>query len=162
MLPDLLVSSLKIIFCGTAVGDKSALKQAYYAGPGNKFYKILYKTRLTNELLNPQEYPSLLKYRLGLTDLVKSKSGMDHTLSKEHFDIKSFETKILKYKPSIVCFNGKKAAEEFIGRSVFYGLQSENVGNTILFVAPSTSGAANGHWDENYWFELKKMNDSLL
>lgn len=47
MLPDLLINDLKIVFCGTAVGNKSFLRRAYYAGSGNKFYKILYRIGLT-------------------------------------------------------------------------------------------------------------------
>jgi len=38
ILPDLLASNLKIVFCGSAAGTKSAENKAYYAGPGNRFY----------------------------------------------------------------------------------------------------------------------------
>lgn len=86
---------------------------------------------------------------------------MDHTVSKEHFDINSFRIKIKNYKPLIICFNGKNAAQEFIGHSVSYGLQNETVEKTKLFVVPSTSGAANRYWDEDYWFELKKLSDLI-
>jgi TDG/mug DNA glycosylase family protein len=161
MLPDLLIDNLKIVFCGTAVGDKSALKQAYYAGVGNKFYKILHKAGLTPQVLNPYEYRNLLEYKIGLTDLVKCKSGMDYTLSKEHFDNASFRLKIENYKPALICFNGKNAAQEFLGHTVSYGIQSERINETRIFVAPSTSGAAGGFWDENCWFELKKIMDLL-
>ena len=41
ILQDVLKPKLDIVFCGSAVGAVSAVKQAYYAGPGNKFYAIL-------------------------------------------------------------------------------------------------------------------------
>ena len=40
ILKDLLQPNLDIVFCGTAAGEVSARKAAYYAGPGNQFYPI--------------------------------------------------------------------------------------------------------------------------
>ena len=157
MLPDVLDHGLSIVFCGTAAGDKSAARQQYYAGDGNKFWHILFESDLTKDKLHPILYRSVLHYKLGLTDLVKGKSGMDTTLKRSDFDLAAFREKILLYKPKLVCFNGKKAAEEYLGHKVSYGLQSETIGDTKLYVAPSTSGSANGSWDARYWHELKKL-----
>ena len=41
ILPDLLDYNLDIVFCGMAASKKSKKVKAYYAGPGNKFWKIL-------------------------------------------------------------------------------------------------------------------------
>jgi len=159
MLPDLLKPNLKIVFCGTAAGDVSASRQEYYAGPGNKFYPILFKTGLTERHLEPSEYESLLNYDIGLTDVVKIQSGNDDVLKKESFDVKGFIDKMVKYKPDIVAFNGKKSASYILGYNgrtskVEYGDQNATIGSTELFVLPSTSGAASGYWEEKYWFEL--------
>ena len=35
ILPDVLAPGLDIVFCGTAVGNVSAQRGVYYAGPGN-------------------------------------------------------------------------------------------------------------------------------
>ena len=80
VLPDLLDESLQVVLCGTAASTVSALAGAYYANSQNKFWRILYETRLTPELLGPQQYRDLLRYRIGLTDFVKTHSGMDHQL----------------------------------------------------------------------------------
>lgn len=157
MLPDLLKVNLDIVFCGTAAGKKSAELQEYYAGSGNKFWRILYQVGLTERQLNPVEYRELFWARIGLTDLVKGKSGMDITLKSSDFGNNEFLEKIKKYKPRILCFNGKKAAKEFLKRDVEYGTQSDKIAETIIFVAPSTSGAANGFWDKAYWEELAKL-----
>ena len=148
MLPDLLQPGLKIVMCGTAAGDRSALLQSYYAGRGNKFWKILLKVGLTPLLLTSQEYKRLLEFGIGLTDLVKSKSGMDTSLALGDFDVRAFRTKIQTHQPQYICFNGKRAAVEFLQRSVHYGLQSEAIEGTRMFVAPSTSAAAGGSWDD--------------
>jgi hypothetical protein len=39
---------------------------------------------------------------------------------------------------------------------VDYGVQPVRVGRTVLFVAPSTSAAANGSWDRSIWQELAR------
>lgn len=39
--PDLLAPHLRLVFCGTAAGNVSAARGAYYAGPGNQFWPIL-------------------------------------------------------------------------------------------------------------------------
>ena len=65
VLPDLLKSNLNIVFCGTAASKKSKKLNAYYAGPGNKFWKTLYEIGLTDIQVNPQEFKILLKYNTG-------------------------------------------------------------------------------------------------
>ena len=53
------------------------------------------------------------------------------------------------------------AAKEFYGvTNVEYGLQKKRVNETRIFIAPSTSGAANGFWDINYWIRLTRIINS--
>ena len=159
ILPDIIKTDLKIVFCGTAAGNKSAERKAYYAGKGNLFYKTLTSCGFTPMLLQPEQFPELLNYQIGLTDLAKNTYGMDKDLKHEDYDTKSFEEKILKYQPNFVCFNGKEAAKVFFGlkktSQVSIGLQTQTIGKTKLFVAPSTSITAFAYWDENVWQQLK-------
>jgi TDG/mug DNA glycosylase family protein len=163
ILPDVLASDLKVVFCGTAAGDTSAAMEAYYAGPGNKFYSILHRTGLTSAMLHPSEYRKLLTYYIGLTDVAKQISGNDSVLRNSDFDIRGFTVKIIKYSPKLLCFNGKAAAAAFLFNNhkktkyVDFGLLPQKIRNTQLFVAPSTSGSANGIWDESIWFTLAKI-----
>ena len=80
ILQDVLQDSLRVVLCGTAVGTASATAGAYYAHKQNKFWKILHETGLTPELLQPHQYRDLLRHRIGLTDFVKTHSGMDHQI----------------------------------------------------------------------------------
>ena len=80
ILPDLLAPGLDIVFCGTAVGAESARRRAYYAGPGNAFWPTLAQVGLTPRRLKPEEYPLLLTFGIGLTDLAKHVSGNDDIL----------------------------------------------------------------------------------
>ena len=158
ILPDLLKEGLKVVFCGTAVGNRTAKQEAYYAGCGNKFYCVLFHADFTPTQLIPTQYPELLKYDIGLTDLVKYKSGMDNELGPDDYDVEGFKQKLIKYKPKIVCFNGKEAVKVFSGNeSVSYGLQPYKLGATRFFVVPSTSPTAHKYWVEKYWRELKSI-----
>lgn len=163
VLPDVLTDNLNIVFCGTAAGNKSAECKAYYAGPGNLFYLTLESCGFIPKLIYPVEFIKLLDYKIGLTDLVKNHYGPDKVLLKEHYNINSFNNKILKFQPDILCFNGKEAAKVFFNlkstRAINYGLQSKTIGKTKIFVAPSTSALAKKYWDESIWYDLKKMTD---
>jgi len=98
VLPDILDNNLKVVFCGTAVGDKSAKRGAYYAGPGNKFWEILHQIELTPYQLEPYEYHTLIKFGIGLTDLNKSQYGSDNHISSSGFDAQGLRSKIEKFK----------------------------------------------------------------
>lgn len=159
ILPDVLQHNLNFVFCGTAAGNRSAERKAYYAGAGNLFYPTLASCGFTPRILKPVEFHELLNYNIGLTDLVKHHFGMDKDLKKEHFDVNSFEDKILEYQPKMVCFNGKEAAKVYFNlkytKQVSYGLQLKVIGKTQLYVAPSTSLQAIAYWDESIWQNLK-------
>lgn len=161
ILPDLLAPGLDIVFCGTAVGAASARRRAYYAGPGNAFWPTLYRVGLTPRLLQPEEYAQLLGLGIGLTDLVKEVSGNDDILSRSHFDCDRLRAVIAEYRPRIVAFTGKRAAQQFVGRSVDYGGLAEKVGETQLFVLPSPSGAACRYWSVAPWQALAQLRREM-
>ena len=62
------------------------------------------------ERLAPTEFPKLLKFGIGLTDLAQRTSGSDIDLRVEDLDVEAFWARILHHSPSILAFNGKKAA----------------------------------------------------
>ena len=158
MLKDVLAPNLKIVFCGTAAGAVSAARNEYYAGPGNKFWAVIHEVGLTHRRMLPSEYKDLLKYRIGLTDVVKGQAGSDADIDFRRSELAALTQKIEKLSPGVIAFNGKKAAQVFLGkRQVKYGHQHEQVGTTRLFVAPSTSGAANGFWNVDLWKELAEL-----
>ena len=124
------------------------------------FYPTLAACGLTPRLLKPEEFPELIRYRIGLTDMAKFAFGMDKDICKNDYDIKKFEEKILLYQPGLVCFNGKNAAAVYLQLKstahVPYGLNSQLIGKTKIFVAPSTSRAGQKYWDESIWRQLQK------
>lgn len=161
ILPDVLKHELNFVFCGTAAGNKSAERRAYYAGSGNLFYPTLVSCGYTSRLFRPEDFRELVNFKIGLTDLAKFVHGMDTDLKGTDYDTKSFEEKILKFQPQLVCFNGKEAARAYFKlkntKQVPIGLQSSTIGRTKLYVAPSTSSTARKYWDENAWRQLKSF-----
>jgi TDG/mug DNA glycosylase family protein len=159
-LPDVLGSNLKVVFCGTAAGRKSAFLKAYYAGPGNRFWEMIAKTGLTPRQLRPAEYESVLDFEIGLTDISKTAFGSDGSLKKADFSVNLLRAKLRRYKPKVIAFKSKKAGAVFFGTKVDYGLQPNLVESSSAFVLPSPSAAAKRHWDSRIWFDLARFLQS--
>jgi double-stranded uracil-DNA glycosylase len=89
---------------------------------------------------------------------VKGSSGSDRALRFDHSDGLILRSKVTTYHPACLCFNGKRSAQEFLAVShVEFGVQPDQIGGTVLFVAPSTSAAANGTWNLALWQELADL-----
>ena len=159
-LPDILHPGLRIVFCGTAASHKSAQRGCYYAGPGNKFWPTLAQIGLTPRQLSPEEFREVLSYGLGLTDLAKRASGLDSDLRAGDFDESGLRDRLLQAAPRFVAFNGKKAAATYLRvktQELTLGPLSTPIGDAEVFVLPSTSGAASGHWSIEPWRALARL-----
>jgi TDG/mug DNA glycosylase family protein len=154
ILPDVLQPGLALVFCGTAAGKRSAAERAYYAHPGNLFWRALFEAGLTPRLLLPAEFPLLPAYGIGLTDLAKHHSGNDNELPRDAFDVPGLIAKIKRHQPRLLAFTSKNAARAALGHAVDYGWQDESIGMTGVFVLPSPSGQARGHWNLGPWQAL--------
>ena len=157
VLPDILAPGLRIVFCGSAAGYASARRGAYYAGPGNRFWETLHAVGLTPRRLEPSEFRLVARFGLGLTDLAKKESGADRNLSSTAYDADGLRRKIECHRPRLLAFNGKAPAEAYLRRAVRYGAQPEVIGDTSIFVLPSTSGAARAFWDVGQWHTLAAL-----
>lgn len=157
ILPDLLQPGLALVFCGTAAGRRSAEEGAYYAHPGNLFWKALHAVALTPRLFAPAEFPLLPALGIGLTDLAKHHMGNDDELPRGAFDAAGLRERIERHAPGVLAFTSKAAARAALGSAAGYGLQAERFGRTQLFVLPSPSGQARGHWNLGPWLALATL-----
>lgn len=156
ILPDVLRPGLRLVFCGTAAGRRSAAERAYYAHPGNQFWRALHSVGLTPRLFAPSEFLQLPVLGIGLTDLAKRHAGNDDELPGDAFDAPALFEKIRRYAPRMLAFTSKAAARAALGHVVDYGRQDETIANTPIFVLPSPSGQARGHWDLAPWQTLAR------
>jgi double-stranded uracil-DNA glycosylase len=157
VLADAIRPGLRVVFCGTALGTVAARKRAYYAGPGNAFYETLWRIGLTPRRLRPAEYPRLLEYGIGLTDICKTRSGSDAEVGRDAFDVERLIALLDENRPGWVAFNGKNSASGALGHPVDYGPQEERFAGALAFVLPSTSGAARRYWEISHWRELATL-----
>jgi TDG/mug DNA glycosylase family protein len=157
ILPDVLQPGLQLVFCGTAAGKRSAAEGAYYAHPGNLFWRALFDAGLTPRLYAPAEFPLLPQLGIGLTDLAKRHAGNDAELPGDAFDVDALRRKIEQHAPRLLAFTSKAAARAAFGYPAGYGLRAERIGSTQIFVLPSPSGQARGHWNVEPWRELGRL-----
>src|SRR5258705_8698638 len=119
VLPDSLREGLAVVFVGTAPGYRSAAERAYYAHPGNRFWRTLAKLGLIPKEFEVGRYRTLLSLGIGFTDVCKTQQGCDHAISA--YDPRGLSRKIARYRPRIVAFTSKKAA------SVWYAVSTKEV-----------------------------------
>jgi double-stranded uracil-DNA glycosylase len=154
VLRDVLAPGLRVVFCGTAPGTASARARAYYAGPGNAFWKALHQSGMTPVELAPAEFERLPEFGIGLTDICKVLYGSDEEVGTVEFDIDGLRGRVAAMEPVHLAFNGKNAARGALERAVEFGPQEEQIGGASVWVLPSTSGAARRYWDIGPWQEL--------
>src|SRR5262245_29795791 len=149
VLEDVLSGDLAVVFCVTAPPDRPAREQAYYASRKNKFWSVLYRTKLTPRQFRPEEYTLVLAHDIGLTELRKRGSAASD------YDVETFRKSIAEHRPAIVAFNGKDSAKRCLNReTVSYGRQKETYEAAAVTVLPSTAEQAHAFWDEKHWNEL--------
>lgn len=156
ILPDRLAPDLRVWFVGTAAGPRSAAVGAYYAHPGNRFWRALYEAGITPRLFNPHDYPELLDLGVGLTDFCKTGWGVDADIAKAHFDTAGFRRKVSRFRPQALAFTSKTAAGLWLSRTtgrIELGRQSD-AEDPAVFVLPSPSGLATSYWSIEPWREV--------
>lgn len=158
VLPDVLAPGLRVVFCGTAPGTRSAHDHAYYAHPGNYFWRTLAEVGLTPRRLAPQEFRSVLDFGIGLTDVAKHAFGSDAELPRGAFDAAALARKLARYQPCCIAFTSKNAARAALAISaaqkLTYGEQRDRLAHGRVFVLPSPSGQARGFWHIEPWQAL--------
>ena len=156
-LPDQLQEHLRLVFVGTAAGQRSADLGHYYAHSGNRFWRTIHEVGITPRRYEPHEFADLVRLGIGFTDLCKLGAGMDHEALAFPVDIPAFREKMRRYRPETIAFTSKKAASLFYGRptgKIALGRQPPLADFPVVFVLASPSGAASGHWSMQPWREL--------
>jgi TDG/mug DNA glycosylase family protein len=157
ILPDVLAPGLAVVFCGTAPGTRSAREHAYYAHPGNYFWRTLLEVGLTPRRLAPAEFRDVLTWGIGLTDVAKHHFGSDAELPRTAFDIRVLQRKLARWRPAMLAFTSKNAARAGLAnapRALEYGEQNLRIATSRVFVLPSPSGQARGFWKIAPWRDL--------
>lgn len=155
-VPDILRPGLRAVFCGINPGRASAAAGAAFANPRNDFWRLLHNAGLTPRLLEPAEQFALLDYGYGLTNAARRTTPGSGDLRRDDFTGTAGRLANLagELRPLVIAFVGKAAYEGTFRERPQLGLQERRLGDTLLFVLPSTSPAnAAVPYDERLrWF----------
>jgi double-stranded uracil-DNA glycosylase len=162
-VPDVLAPGLAAVFCGINPGRFSAAAAAHFANPRNDFWRLLHAAGFTPRLLEPTEQFELLELGLGVTNAAYRTTPGSGDLRRGDFagSAERLEGIALELRPRAIGFVGKEAYRGAFGERPELGLQERRLGETALFVLPSTSPAnAAVPWAERLrWFQA--LRDSL-
>jgi TDG/mug DNA glycosylase family protein len=150
-VPDVIAARLKILFVGINPGLYSAAVRHHFARPGNRFWPALQRAGQTRRLLSSDEERELLKYGLGITNIVNRATAAASELSKAELAAGSRQlvAKVRRLKPSTLAFLGIDAYRTAFGvKRINVGLQPESIGATQVWVLPNPSGL-------NAYYQLK-------
>ena len=142
-LPDIISSSLNVVFCGINPGMRSATVGLHFANRSNRFWRVLHLAGFTARQFEPEEAHLLLDYGCGLTSAVARPTASATDLSRADYiaALPAFERKIAKYKPRYLAFLGKPACSVFLNqRDLSWGLQPPTLGGSPVWVLPNPSG----------------------
>ena len=99
---------MKILLVGINPGVKSATSGHHFAGPSNRFWKLLHQARLVPEPFTHEDDVRLPEFGMGVTNLVaRPTPGIDTLKPREYVEgWKVLEKKIAHYEPKIVALVG--------------------------------------------------------
>ena len=156
-VPDVLAPELRIVFVGINPGRVSAAARAHFANPRNDFWRLLHAAQLTSRLYEPHEQVSLLEEGIGVTNAAYRTTPGSGDLRRADFagSADRLQRIARELRPRWLAFVGKEAYRGAFGERPELGLQKRTLGETKLFVLPSTSPAnAAVPWRERLeWFK---------
>ena len=148
-LPDYLDFNLRVVMIGINPSIYSVERGHYYANPRNRFWKAFNAAQLATKPLSPETDHEALREGIGFTDLVKRPTHSMSDLRAPDYIEGSLllKRKLIHYRPKTVCFSGLTAFAyylrytEGIKRKVLLGPQEQQIGDSLVFVAPNPSPA---------------------
>jgi TDG/mug DNA glycosylase family protein len=143
-----------VIFCGINPGRVSAAAHAHFANPRNDFWRLLHDAGFTPRQLEPSEQHELLAFGLGVTNAAMRTTPGSGDLRRGDFDRSRIERVAGELRPRAIAFVGKEAYRGLFDERPELGPQRLLLGDTALFVLPSTSpaNAAVPYEERLHWF----------
>jgi double-stranded uracil-DNA glycosylase len=142
-VPDVLAPNLKCVFCGINPGRVSAAAAAHFANPRNDFWRLLHDAGFTPRLYEPHEQFELLALGYGVTNAAYRTTAGSGDLRRGDFAGSAERLARLaeELRPAAIAFVGKEAYRGVFNDRAPLGLQERTLGETWLYVLPSTSPA---------------------
>jgi len=148
VLPDVISSGLRVMFCGINPGLMSAATGHHFARPGNRFWPALHLSGFTPRQLKPSEQEELLTYRLGITNVVDRPSARADELTRAEYVAggENLVKKVLHHQPEWLAVVGVTVYRDAFGeRTAKLGKQDRTIGASRVWILPNPSGL-NAHF----------------
>ncbi len=152
MASDLLRPGLRLVFCGYNPSLTSGRSGYHYAHPGNRFWRVLFASGITDRLYKPEEDERLLDLGIGFTNLCPRPTRRADELTRE--EIRSgalaLRQKLERFRPAAVAYTGIGVYKWFRATSkVAWGVQdAAAVPGVTDVVVPSPSGLNRMRFEE--------------
>ena len=150
-LPDYLKPGLDIVLIGLNPSTRSVEAGHYFANPRNRFWAALSASDIIGRPVGPNDDASLLRYGIGLTDVVKRPTSQASGLSAADYrrDAPLLREKLVRHAPRIACFHGLTAYRAYLRHgegiknpgTLELGRQDLEIGSSRVFVLPNPSPA---------------------
>lgn len=154
-LTDRVEPGVQVLLVGINPGVKSAETGHHFAGPSNRFWRLLWEARLLPEPLTSREDARLPEFGLGITNLVARPSPGIDTLKPAEYVAgwTELERKIERLRPQVVALVGVtlwrailpllpmlEEERKRLARSKCPGPQPVSIHGARVFVLPNPSG----------------------
>src|SRR4051794_20084816 len=107
-LRDRIRPGVRVLFVGINPGVRSALTGHHFAGFSNRFWKLLYESRLVPDKIGYTDDDRLPEWGYGITNVVaRPTPGIDTLTRDEYVDGRSkLRRKIRRHRPDVVALVG--------------------------------------------------------
>jgi TDG/mug DNA glycosylase family protein len=142
-IADVVAPGLRVLFCGINPGLVSGATGHHFARPGNRFWRVLHEAGFTPRILEPSEQSELLRYGLGVTNLVARTTATAADLHDDELRAGAARlgatTRL--WRPRCVAVLGLGAYRTaFESPGVSVGRQPDGIAGAAVWVLPNPSG----------------------
>jgi len=170
-LRDKVQPGVRVLFVGINPGVRSAAIGHHFAGYSNRFWKLLYESRLVPVPLSAEDDHRLAEWGYGVTNLIpRCTPGIDTLTADEYVaGLRTLRRKVRAWQPDVVAFVGVTLFRSIFapkaGQRVALGLQDVDFEGAHVFVLPNPSGRnANYSYGEmlEAYRQLKRYADKTV
>ncbi len=145
-LKDRITPGVRVLLVGINPGIRSATIGHHFAGYSNRFWKLLYESRLVPEPIQSEQDDRLPEWGFGITNLIaRATPGID-TLARDEYVAgeRILRRKVRRLKPEVVAFIGvtrfRSVFDIRARERVALGPRPERFEGASVFVLPNPSG----------------------
>jgi TDG/mug DNA glycosylase family protein len=144
-LRDCIEPGVRVLFVGINPGVRSSLTGHHFAGYSNRFWKLLYDSRLVPEPITFADDGRLPEWGYGITNLVARPTPGIGTLRPGEYAAgrSRLAAKVRRHRPAVVALVGVTVYRAMFPAhkgAVRLGPQTGRLGGAAVFVLPNPSG----------------------